>query len=409
MLWLVRNWQLKLGAVALATILYTGFVYSGSFTEQTFLGLPIELVNQPDGSFPLTQQLQTVDVRYRLATDLPARVTAESFAVSVDLSRYDMSHPAEPQQLPVQVRPLIQGLEILSYAPASVPVAIDRLGQKQVRVVVDRGAIPAGLEIGTPVVSSPEVTASGPQTQLGRVERAEVRVQIDESGIDVSNQFDLVAVDVDGRVVPSVDLDPSSVTVQIDVRTVETTKTVPIRPALNGTPADGFEIASITIEPAVVTLRGGPDELGAVDQVSTEPIDVGGLSQSAQLDAALVVPAGVRLADGVGTAVVSVRLRPAVSTRTVLVGLVCRGADEGVACLPQLDQVAMVLRGRTAALEALDPARITPVLDVSGLDAGEHTVTPVVSLPNGIELVSISPSSVTVVIQPPATPSPSPS
>ena len=65
MAWLVRNWHLKLAALALATILYTGFVYSGTFTEQTFAGLPIRDIGQPAGTFVSPQQLGTVDVRYR--------------------------------------------------------------------------------------------------------------------------------------------------------------------------------------------------------------------------------------------------------------------------------------------------------------------------------------------------------
>ena len=47
MTWLVRNWHLKLGAVALATVLYTGFVYSGSFSEQTFSGVPVLRLSTP--------------------------------------------------------------------------------------------------------------------------------------------------------------------------------------------------------------------------------------------------------------------------------------------------------------------------------------------------------------------------
>ena len=77
--WLTRNWHLKLAALGLAMILYTGFVYSGSFTDQIFPGLPVAAINQPSGAYPLTQQLGTVDVQYRLAADAPERVTADSF------------------------------------------------------------------------------------------------------------------------------------------------------------------------------------------------------------------------------------------------------------------------------------------------------------------------------------------
>src|SRR5918995_5826518 len=109
MSWLLRNWHLKLAAAGLATVLYTGFVYSGSFTDQPFQGLPIEAINQPDGAFPLTQQLGTVDVQYRLATGTSARVTSDSFSVTVDLSTYDMARAPERQSLDVRVTSLQEG------------------------------------------------------------------------------------------------------------------------------------------------------------------------------------------------------------------------------------------------------------------------------------------------------------
>ncbi len=43
-----------------------------------------------------------------------------------------------------------------------------------------------------------------------------------------------------------------------------------------------------------------------------------------------------------------------------------------------------------------------------GLGPGSHTLTPTFSLPNGVDLVSVSPGSVTVQIVPPATPTPAP-
>ena len=137
--WLTRNWHLKLAALGLATILYTGFVYSGSFTDQLFPGLPIEAINQPSGAFPLTQQLGTVDVQYRLSADAPERVTADSFAVTVDLAGYDMERSPELQSLPVRVTSLQQGVEALEFQPTTVPVALDQLGGAQVRVEVETG------------------------------------------------------------------------------------------------------------------------------------------------------------------------------------------------------------------------------------------------------------------------------
>lgn len=407
--WLTRNWHLKLAALGLATILYTGFVYSGSFTDQLFPGLPIEAINQPSGAYPLTQQLGTVDVQYRLAADAPERVTADSFAVTVDLAKYDMARSPELQSLPVRVTSLQQGVEVLEFQPTTVPVALDRLAESQVPVEVETGDLPEGLAISPPRTSHEEVTASGPQSQLNRVDRAVARVQIFASGIDVRQpQVPLVPVDIDGREVESVELEPATIQVEIDVRAVETSKTVPIRPILAGNPADGFQVSAVTVEPVVVTIFGAPDAVADITEVTTEPIPIGGANEDLELDATLDLPEGTRTAEDAPATVVAVSVRPSIATRSYLVGVTCDGAPNGSACLPQQEQLSVTLRGPAAELADIDPADLTPTLDASGLGPGSHTLTPTFSLPNGVDLVSVSPGSVTVQIVPPATPSPAP-
>ncbi len=407
MAWLLRNWALKLGALALATILYTGLVFSGSFTDSTLPGVPVTTLDQPDGTYLLSQQLGSVDIRYRVATDAPAHVGADSFAVTIDLAAYDMSQSPQRQALPIRVRPLSDGLTVLSYAPVSVSVGIDRLGTSQVRVAVDYGVVPTGLEVGTPQLSVQEVTATGPDSLLHRVDRALATVRIDQSGIDCCGQVDLVPVDIDGRRVESVDLTPSTARVSIDVTTVETSRTVPIRPLLTGAPAAGFEVGTVSSDPSVVTLRGAPAVLAAIAEVLTQPISLSGSQTTLHATGTLVIPDGARLADPADAQPsIVVEIHETIATRTLLLGLVCSGEPPGSACLPQVGQVAVTVRGTASALNALDPAKLTPVLDVSGLGPGDHLVQPSLTLPPGITKVTISPISVTVTIVPPATPAP---
>ena len=408
MTWLVRNWHLKLGALALATVLYTGFVYSGSFSEQTFPGVPVEAINQPPQAYPITQNLGTVDVRYRLSSDAASRVTVESFAVTVDLSEYDMERAQEPQALTISVRSLTDGIEVLDYNPKTVPVELDRLGQKEVPVVVDRGTVPEGLAIGTPLLSERTVTAIGPESQLGRVERAVARVQIFDTAIDIERQVDLVPVDVDGAEVDAVELEPATVTVEIDVRAVETSKSVPVRPQTSGSVANGFQIATIRVEPSVVTIFGMPDDLAAVEELSTRPLDIDGIATTTSLEARLILPEGTRLSEDSDRVTVTFELEATLATRTFLVGVLCENVSGNLACLPQRDQVAILLSGPAAVLAELAPGDLSVVLDAGGLDAGEHQLAPSVALPDDVELVSVSPASVTVILQEPVTPSPAP-
>ena len=408
---LLRNWHLKLSAVLLATVLYTGLVFSGSFTERT-IDVPVGDINQPNSSQVLSGDLGTVAVTYRTSNDLAGTIGAQAFVATVDLAEYDMERAPEPQVLDVEIAALTDGVEILSTAPATVRVAIDRVETRTVPVEVDPGAVPDGMEIDEPVLSQDEVEVRGATSVIGLVDRALARVRVDASGIDFNNAVDLVAVDVAGQEVGAglVDIEPETVSVQFDVRFTETTQTVPVQPNISGTPAAGFALETLSIDPSLVTLRGLPDALAGISEVLTEPLSINGVSGDQTFEAELVLPEGTRLADESAGSVITVTagIGPSVSSRTFVVGIVCEGAG-GNACLPALDQITLTLSGPGGSLSGLGADDLTPTLDVSGLAPGTYDLEPTIaSLPDGVELLAITPGTVSVTIQAPASPTPTP-
>jgi len=409
MRWIFRNWELKLGATGLATILYTGLVFSGSFTEARISGVPIQRINQPNGAYVITQDLGNVQVHYRQQSGTSSPVTTESFAATVDLSQYDMQRAGQQQSLPVQVKSLADGVSWLDFSPTRVTVNLDVLDTRSVPVVLDRGTVPPGLELGTPVLSADKVDARGPGSLLNQVTAAQARVAIDASGIDFNQQVRLVPIDARGQRVDAVELAPDVISVQIPVTTQQTSKTVPIWPRLGGTPASGYQVNEVTSVPAVITLRGTPAALASVVDVTTDPINIGGLAAGRTFTVKPVVPAGLRLATGEPATVgVTVAIGPEQASRTFLVGVACRNVPSGSTCLPQLGQISLTVGGTQPALAALKASQITPFVDVNGLAPGTYQLAPNLVLPAGITLVAFAPPQVPVVIARPS-PSPAPS
>ncbi|MBA2632880.1 MAG: hypothetical protein H0U86_07785 [Chloroflexi bacterium] len=407
---LLRNWHLKLSAVLLATVLYTGLVFSGSFEEDS-INVRVNGVNAPDSSIVMSGDLGLVEVRYRASQDLPTTVSEQAFAATVDLSEYDMERAPEPQVLDVVVEPLVEGIEILNVLPPTVRMEIDRVEVRTVPVEVDPGEVPAGLEIGEPVVSDEEVRVRGPASVVGAVDRVVALIRIDDSEIDVNRPVNLVAVDVQGQPVGTglIDIEPETVSVQVDVRATETTQTVTVRPDIEGTPAPGFALESLAVEPVTVTLRGLPEELSGILGVSTEPLSIAGSSEDQVFEAQLQLPDGVELDDGEEPIVtVTATIGPSVSSRTFVVGVICAGAGENE-CIPAIDQLTITLSGPGGALSALGPGDLTPTVDASGLAPGTYDLAPSIgALPGGVELLNITPGSVSVTVNAPATPTPTP-
>lgn len=387
---LLRNWPLKLGALVLSILLYAGLVYSGSFTERQATGIPIRAINQPLNTYLLTGELGAVDVGYRAAAGAVGSVSNATFSATVDLEGYDMTQAGEPQRLAVEVRSLDDEVVILDVSPVEVSVVLDRLSVRNVRVVVDRGEIPPGLEIGAVTVAPTTVQAQGPDSRLRLVTRAVARVRIDPSGIDISEQVDLIPVDADGEPVEAVELSPGTATVEIEVSTAETSRTVPVTPSLTGTPPTGLTLTSVSVEPAAVTLFGPPDVLAEIASVETSSVDLAAVTADAVVQATIVLPDQTRLGEeAAGTVAVSIAVDPELASRTILVGPVCQNVEPGLVCQPQTSQIAVTVSGTRAAVAGLTPAQVTPVLNMAGLGEGSHVVTPTVALPAGISLVQV--------------------
>jgi len=407
---LLRNWHLKLSAVLLATVLYTGLVFSGSFSDAE-IQVRIDQENGSRDSYVLSGDLGFVTVQYRAPNEVSGTIVAESFQASVDLSDYDMERSPEPQQLPIEVSTDLEGVQVVGYEPRTARVEIDSIEVRSVPVEVDMGDVPDGLRTSDPVLSDEEVEIRGPGSVVAQVDRAVALVAIAASGIDFNEPVAVRPVDVRGQPVGlgQIDVDPESVSVQIDVEPVETTATVPVRPSLDGTPAAGFALDALAVDPSFVTLRGLPEVLEDITEVVTEALSIEGASEDQAFEAALELPEDVRLADG-GDPVVTVTatIVPSVSSRTFRVGVACEGAGDN-ACLLGLEQVSVTLSGPGEALSTLTAGALTPVVDASGLAPGNYSLTPSLpALPEGVELMSIAPGAIPVTIVAPVEPTPAP-
>ena len=85
-------------------------------------------------------------------------------------------------------------------------------------------------------------------------------------------------------------------------------------------------------------------------------------------------------------------------TRTFTAGLRLVGASNTLSYKLSVDHVLVTIGGSVADLDRLSGAALVMDLDVTGLKAGTHEVTPTANLPVGTTLVAVSPPTVGVTI-----------
>jgi YbbR domain-containing protein len=401
---LVHNWPLKLAAILLATLLYAGLVLSQS--ARTYRNaVPIEPANMAADLYVVSDLGAVTSIQYLAPEDL--RIDASTFTATVDFGGVDPS--GGPVSLPVRIAASDPRIQVLDFEPHRITVQVDRVTSRDVPVRVVIVSVPSGFELGDPTTDDTTVTVSGPQSVVSKVVEALARVTIDPSGIDVNRTVDLSPVDADGNPLSPVDVSPSSTRVRVPVFTDRRTRTLPVNPVVTGTPAAGFEVAAIVVDPLVVSVEGDANDLSGLDRADTQPVSISGASSDVVTSVGLNLPNGVE-ALGSGQVGVTIRLRPVTATRTFEAGLTLTGASPDREYALSTDRVLVTIGGSLADLDRLSNSALVLTLEVTGLGDGTHKLVPQANLTTGLTLISVSPSPVTVTIStPPPSPAPSPS
>jgi YbbR domain-containing protein len=400
----VHNWPLKLAAVGLATLLYGGLVVSQSTRTLTDIVIPVDVIGQPADSFLLTSIDPVTEIRYFAPSE--TRPLLSDFEASIDLS--GIQPGSGPQRVPVRVSSVDDRIQIVGVQPDIVTVNLDIVGRKTVAVVVDHGPAPNGLELGDEGADPDTVEVFGPASVIERVVAARASVIIQESGIDVDQDIELVAIDELGEAVAQVNLEPRSSHISIPVFSDRETRTLPVHAVVTGDPAAGFEIASITVDPLVVLVEGDADQLAELVRVDTAQIPMTGVSSDRTFNVEVDLPTGV-LVVGDSRVSVAITLRAVTATRTFDAGYRLIGAGAGLSYDVDVDRILVTIGGSVADLDRLSGTALVVDLDVAGLGPGIETVTGSLALPAGTTVVSMSPSTVTMTIRSTAaSPAPSP-
>lgn len=402
---IVHNWPLKLAASGLAVLLYAGVVLSQN--TQTYTGaIQVQIVGQPTGTVLLSPIPPVTLVRYFAPPDV--NPVTGTFIATADLSGVDPR--AGTSSVAVTVRSVDPRISVLGSEPAFVSVQLERLVTKMVPVNVSLGPLPSALDLGETTVAPTTVTVSGPESAVAQVAAVRADVVIDPGGIDFDRDVPLIPVNGVGDVVRPIEVSPATARVTIPVFTNRQSRTLPVAPVVTGTPAAGFEIAAVTVEPAVVTVEGDADQLSALTQLDTQPVSVTGASSDVSLAVPLDLPTGV-VPLGIESVRVTVTLRPVTATRTFSAGLRLVGARADLTYTLSTDRVLLTIGGSTADLDRLSGETVVADLDVAALTPGTTEVKVTVTLPTGLTLVASSPPTVGVVVTATAaiTPSPAPS
>ena len=209
-------------------------------------------------------------------------------------------------------------------------------------------------------------------------------------------------VDKWGNPVPlsSLEVTPNTIQVFVPVIKNSPTKTVPVKPILNGQPKEGWQVARIILEPETIKITGPYDKLNLVDQVLTQPIDITGLEQNLVTQVALSSPEGINLLyDSTVKVLIQVETGP-ISKTFSDIALVKQNKQSGLKATLAPEKVSITVQGSREEMARLKPEDIKALIDLAGLSIGTHQVEAKIDISNSLQVLKVEPSKIEVTIKP---------
>jgi YbbR domain-containing protein len=378
---------------------------SDPFAVWEFANVPVEPVDQPEDTVFFDGETGNVNVRVRAPQSVLESLNLSDFEAQADLSGVEIGEPAT---VPISVTVENEGVRIQSYSPEELTVHLEPL--QAITLPVDIaivGEVATGYQATSPLIRPDVAVVRGPAPYLEDVAAVTGSLNIGDAREDVSQLVNIAPRDEEGRIIPTVEWEPSQVEVTVSVRRrVGFKPDVQVVPDLRGDPASGYRRGSVSVEPSTVTLQGPTAVLADLPGfVTTFPISITGATEDLVVRRPVTVPNSVVVVEG-NYVLVSVEILPVLSSRTLTRTVEVEGLRQGWEATLSPAMVQVIVEGPEAELEELEPEALQVFVNLSGYSLGVHRVVPSHFAPEGVRVVNIIPETIEVVIELPPTQEP---
>jgi len=293
------------------------------------------------------------------------------------------------------------GLKVLSVTLAVMlwmVIAGEETVERGLRVPLELQQFPPALELLGDVPTTADVRVRGAAGTLSRLSPGDVVAVVDLRGARSGERlFHLTPEQVRAPFgVEVVQVTPSTVAVAFENAA---SRSVPIRPAVEGRPAPGYVVGKITADPPQVDIVGPQSAVRRVAEALTEPVSVAGAQQNVEETVTVgTIDPSLRL-QTLRTARVTVQIVPAPLEQTLRDRPVHqRNLAPNLAAVVTPSDVDVTLRGNKEALARVRPDDATAFVDLSGLGAGEYTLTVYADSSSDAGVARIEPAAIKVRI-----------
>lgn len=394
---LVSNIVTLLLSVIAAVVIWGIAVRQADPIDQQLWQVPIEVIGLPADGRLVTISTQSVQTVAQGPTSVLTELSTNDFLAFVDLAQA----PFGKSEVPVQIELNRDQVEVDSWVPDTVTVELERIISREIPVNVEmRGSVAGGHRTLPPVVEPAAITVTGPASRVSALNEARVTVFLDDARETIVVSPRPFFYDAQGAVAGTTNLSLSADVVQVTVpvEELEGFAQKPITVKWQGTPAPGYRLLNVTVEPDSILVTARPTQLSLLSRLETETIDITGLKETFSQQIALNLPEGIQL-DQPQPIFVTVEIEPILTSSVVNRAPELRALGPGLTATLDTETVRLFVYGPLETVDSLAEDDVRVTLDLVGLDVGTYTLEPIVSIfANDLELRSVQPPDITVII-----------
>jgi YbbR domain-containing protein len=296
------------------------------------------------------------------------------------------------------------GLKVVSITLAAllwVVVSGEQVVERVLRIPLEFTNLPSHLELVGEPANVVDVRVRGSSGALSRIAAGELVAVLDLRTARPGPQrlFHLTGTDVRAPFgIEVIQVTPSTIFMAFEP---SASKMLPVVPEVDGEPAPGYEVGTVTAEPTMVEVSGPASAVERLTEAITEPVSVDGASATVVESVPLgVADPSVRVR-ATESARVTATVRPAPvewALRGVPVTVRDGGGEAGASVSVAPSEVAVYVRGPRAAMSS-DASEFDASIDIAGLKPGQYQLPVQVAAPGRVGVVRVEPAQVRVVVR----------
>jgi len=390
---LTQRWGYKVGAIVLALLLWSYVSITNNTNSESVYNVPLENRNLA-ADLTTTTVDQHVKVRVSGSASELESLSSADIEAYLDFSGVDIG----TTEIGINVT-LPDGVTLVSVSPANITVNVVKLASETYDLeTVVAGDTAAGYIVVGKSISPTEVTLSGPQVYLDRVDKIYVETDVTDATENINANIMIKVADKQGNDISSwFTINPATAYVFVAIGGDEPDKTVSVYVPLIGKLSSSYQMSRISVEPATVKVFGNLGDLLDLYYIETEPIDVTGLKANDSFEVNLSLPDGITTGNvSKATVILTIEEKEQISfTRNVIYA---HNLADGLKAKFETQKVSIKISGPASYIDTLKESDIVPYVDCQGLEAGEHELDIQLELSANINIDKISPASVTVTL-----------